>query len=161
MLVYLFLHLTTNSTPRCATRALLKRLILKNFTHIFQTINPVKLSLVQFKELFKSFPMMYHKCQKTQFKKSTKTLTEKKSIPSTKSHPSINVGWNNYVTKTFNFELKHTTSDFEMRSKLKSLYCSNPKEFWGWDFVLALLFFFLQCFCRFFKLRFLALVIYH
>ena len=62
--------------------------------HIFQTNNPERLSLVQMKELFKSFLMIYHKCQKTQFKKSTKTLTEKKSIPSTKSHPSINVGWN-------------------------------------------------------------------
>ena len=28
-------------------------------------------------------------------------------------------------------------------------YCSNPKEFWGWDFVLALLFFFFSVFVDF------------
>ena len=41
------------------------------------------------------------------------------------------------------------------------LIVPTQKNFWGWDFVLALLFFFLQPFRRFFKLGFLALVIHH
>ena len=60
--------------------------------HIFQTNNPEKLASVQMKELFKSFLMIYHKCQKTQFKKSTKTLKKKKSRASTKSHPQNSFG---------------------------------------------------------------------
>ena len=39
--------------------------------------------------------MMYHKCQKTQFKKSTKRLKEKKVGRAQSPIPKILLGWNN------------------------------------------------------------------
>ena len=54
-------------------------LIFRNFEpRNFQTNNTRKLPLVQMNDLFKSFPMMYQKCQKSSISKSIKTLNKKK-----------------------------------------------------------------------------------
>ena len=61
--------------------------------HNFQTNNPRKLPLVQMKELFKNFPMMYHKCQNSSISKSLKTREKKKKKVDRAQSPSPKFFW--------------------------------------------------------------------
>ena len=58
----------------------------------FQTNNTRKLPLVQMNKHFKSFTMMYHKCQKSQISKSPKTLNKKKKWTEHKVPPQNSFG---------------------------------------------------------------------